>query len=285
MRIAPRSGESLACFAFAALLAPLALGCASTKTSPSVVQGQLTTLQQQHASLNAKSQEILARANTLDQSNQELETLVAQSKQQKTLADEQLAAVREQLASVTQQLAQTKGDRDAIEKKAQQIAATARKRISASIAANSSLSKGLPNITIPGIETRMDGDVVRVELPTDRIFEGATAQFQQAGPLLLENVAGEILRAYPEQVIGIEGHTDSDNMVNGQMINNHQLSTARAAAVFDYLTVRSRIPPQQLFVVGHGANHPVVSNATPAGKARNRRIELVIYPDKVGQSP
>jgi outer membrane protein OmpA-like peptidoglycan-associated protein len=36
----------------------------------------------------------------------------------------------------------------------------------------------------------------------------------------------------------------------------------------------------QMFVVGHGGSHPVVSNGTPAGKQRNRRVELVIYPDR-----
>ena len=38
------------------------------------------------------------------------------------------------------------------------------------------------------------------------------------------------------------------------------------------------------FVVGHGSNHPVVSNATPAGKERNRRVELVVYPEQVGRN-
>ena len=51
-------------------------------------------------------------------------------------------------------------------------------------------------------------------------------------------------------------------------------------ALYDYLATRTRLKPQQLFVVGHGANHPVVSNGTPAGKDRNRRVELVIYPEK-----
>jgi outer membrane protein OmpA-like peptidoglycan-associated protein len=37
-----------------------------------------------------------------------------------------------------------------------------------------------------------------------------------------------------------------------------------------------------MFVAGHGGNHPVVSNATAAGRERNRRIELVIYPEQVG---
>jgi outer membrane protein OmpA-like peptidoglycan-associated protein len=39
------------------------------------------------------------------------------------------------------------------------------------------------------------------------------------------------------------------------------------------------MPPRQLFVVGHGSSHPIVSNATDAGRARNRRIDIVVYPD------
>ena len=38
--------------------------------------------------------------------------------------------------------------------------------------------------------------------------------------------------------------------------------------------------PQQLFLVAHGSNHPVVSNASLQGKARNRRVELVVYPEQ-----
>jgi outer membrane protein OmpA-like peptidoglycan-associated protein len=53
--------------------------------------------------------------------------------------------------------------------------------------------------------------------------------------------------------------------------------------VFDYLAARTRLKAQQLFVVGHGGNHPVVSNGTAAGKARNRRIELAVYPERVTQ--
>jgi chemotaxis protein MotB len=92
-------------------------------------------------------------------------------------------------------------------------------------------------------------------------------------------VAAEIRRTYPDQVIGVEGFTDSDPIQNSQWVSNHQLSVGRAMAVYDYLTVRNGMRPEQLFVVGHGSNHPVVSNATPAGKERNRRVELVIYPE------
>ncbi len=85
---------------------------------------------------------------------------------------------------------------------------------------------------------------------------------------MLDSVANELLRAYPTQIIGVEGHTDSDSP-QGSWVSNHQVSIARAGAVFDYLTTRGRMRPQQLFLVGHGANHPVVSNASAQGKAQS----------------
>ena len=90
----------------------------------------------------------------------------------------------------------------------------------------------------------------------------------------------ELLRTYPDQVIGVEGFTDTDPVSGGQWRNNHELSVARAMAVYEVLIGGARYRPDQVFVVGHGPNHPVVSNATPEGKQRNRRIELVVYPEK-----
>lgn len=51
-----------------------------------------------------------------------------------------------------------------------------------------------------------------------------------------------------------------------------------AQTVFDQMTGRYGMNAARIVVVGHGANHPVVSNATPAGQQRNRRVDLVIYP-------
>jgi hypothetical protein len=52
--------------------------------------------------------------------------------------------------------------------------------------------------------------------------------------------------------------------------------------VFDFFTTRTPLRQGQLFLVAHGANHPVVSNATAAGRIRNRRMEFVIYPERIG---
>jgi flagellar motor protein MotB len=88
---------------------------------------------------------------------------------------------------------------------------------------------------------------------------------------------------YSRQVIGVEAHTDNAPLAGSMWRNAHQLTAAQAMAVFEQLSNRHHLIPQQLFVLGHGENYPLASNATPAGQARNRRVEIVIYPEVVGQ--
>ena len=136
----------------------------------------------------------------------------------------------------------------------------------------------MPAIEIPGIQVRPDNDVVRIELPSSRLFSPGTARLLPEASALLDTVSADVVRLYPDHIVGIEGHTDSDPSSAGRWMNNHQLSVGEAMAVYDYFTLRSRLKSNQMFVVGHGPNHPVVSNGTPAGRERNRRVELVIYP-------
>ena len=105
------------------------------------------------------------------------------------------------------------------------------------------------------------------------------ARWQQA-PGNMPVYGFEIVRVYPDQLIGVEGHTDVDTVRSAGFADNQQLSAARALAVYQLLTTQGRLPQSQLFTVGHAGNHPVVSNATPSGKERNNRVELVIYPER-----
>jgi flagellar motor protein MotB len=266
-------------------LVPFALlaiaGCAQ---NPYAMQGQMTGLQQQQTVLAQQNQQLQSKASTLDQDNQELETLLAQSRQQNKLLQDQLAAIRDQLTSANQQLAQTRDEKSTLEKRTQASLASSKARAGASITPNSSLQQTLPSVAIAGVEVRQDGDVIRFELSSDKMFDPSGARLRMDSTPMIEAVAAEIERLYPGQFIGVEGHTDTDAAAPGsQWLSNHQLSVARAQAVFDYLIARTRIKAPQLFVVGHGGNHPLVSNGTTAGKARNRRIELAVYPDRVGQ--
>jgi flagellar motor protein MotB len=232
--------------------------------------------------LAQQAQEFQSRAALLDRSNQELETLLAQSRQQERLLQDQVSALRDQLASTSQQLAIARESKSQAEQRAEAALASTRRRAGAAITANSSLRERLPAINLPDVEVRQDGDVIRIELPADRLFTPGTAQLRPDAFNLLSAVATEIENAYSGQIIGVEGHNDNDPVPSGGWMSPHQFSMARATAVFDFLSTRTRLRPGQLFLVGHGANHPVVSNATPAGKARNRRVELVIYPERPG---
>ena len=75
--------------------------------------------------------------------------------------------------------------------------------------------------------------------------------------------------------------TDNRQTHSQQFPTNHHLSVGQALAVYNLLVQRQTMPAHQLFVIGHGANHPVVSNASEEGKRRNRRIEVVVYPERI----
>lgn len=258
-------------------VAMMASGCAD---SAMVLKGKLGQAEQQQTAMARQYQQLQDRANSLDRDNQEMGTLLAQARQQAKVSEDQLAALRDQLRSVTGQLAQTRTDKESTEKRVQAMTASMQRQGGVSITPNNSFLQTLPAINIAGVFVRRDGDVIRIELPGSGIFESGSARLRPGAQNLITDVANELVRTYPDQIIGVEGHTDIDPVAGNQWRNNHELSVARAMAVYDVLVSRTRLQGNQLFVVGHGSNHPIVSNATVEGKQRNRRVELVVYPDR-----
>ncbi|GMQ89850.1 MAG: hypothetical protein BMS9Abin10_0185 [Gammaproteobacteria bacterium] len=87
----------------------------------------------------------------------------------------------------------------------------------------------------------------------------------------------QAIQLFPESTLTIEGHTDS----HGSDVANLALSRKRAEAVKEYLVANLRLDPSRVEAVGYGETRPVANNETEAGRARNRRIDVVIRP-KVG---
>jgi chemotaxis protein MotB len=224
--------------------------------------------------------ELSRRANALDADNRDLHSELAKSQQQVQLLNDKLALLSKQLADTAGQLQAEQLAKQEAERRAETIQASTRMRGGATITANNSLARSLEMVTISGVEVRRDNDVIRIELPSDRLFVSGTAQLQGSAQYLLDQVADAVTRSYSRQLLGIEAHTDANPAGSAA---TQQLAASQAVAVFNILTTRSRIPANQLFTVAHGANHPLASNATPAGRAKNRRIEIVVYPETVGQ--
>ncbi len=286
MQLACESGSPLknaivAFFNLATCGVLLLLATAGCANNPVLMQSQVKRLEQAQVAAQQTQQELTTRASTLDRDNQELSTLLAQSKQQAQLLSDQVGALREQLADTSSQLASVRDEYSRTTEKTNALSASLQRKAGAAIAANNSLHADLPLVDLAGIEVRQDGDVIRIELPGNQLFTPGSARLLPDAASLVDRVAVELARLYPRQRIGVEGHTDNDPIANSQWANNHQLSVGRAMAVYDHLITHSGLAAEQLFVCGHGANHPVVSNATAAGKDRNRRVELVVYPEHV----
>jgi chemotaxis protein MotB len=95
----------------------------------------------------------------------------------------------------------------------------------------------------------------------------------------------EVLKQRRED-IRVEGHTDNIPIHNMHFASNWELSTSRATEMIRVLITMFGIPPERLSAAGYGEFHPVASNYTPAGRAQNRRLDIVILapPQSVDQN-
>lgn len=113
-----------------------------------------------------------------------------------------------------------------------------------------------------------------VSLQEIGFFDSGSAVLKPGAMPALAKIAAILSRT--TQNIRVEGHTDNVPIHNSKFASNWDLSTARATEVLNLLITRFGIAPQRLSAAGYAKYHPVESNATPQGKARNRRVDLVI---------
>ena len=85
----------------------------------------------------------------------------------------------------------------------------------------------------------------------------------------------EVILAVPNKV-RLEGHTDAVPIHNARYRSNWELSSARGVTMLELLTAGYKVPEQRLSVGGYAETIPIASNATPEGRAQNRRVDIVI---------
>lgn len=122
----------------------------------------------------------------------------------------------------------------------------------------------------------------------DRIlFNSGEAEVNAQGKKTLDKV-GAILKKTADKQIRIEGHTDNvpiSRELQSRYPTNWELSTARATTVARYLIDKTGVDPAVVAVAGYAETRPVESNDTPSGRAKNRRIEIVLIPVDEGAAP
>jgi outer membrane protein OmpA-like peptidoglycan-associated protein len=123
-----------------------------------------------------------------------------------------------------------------------------------------------------GVSVTRQGDNIILNMPSNITF--ATDQDQVTGAFYQTlNAVSLVLNKYNRTLVDINGHTDS----TGSLQHNQGLSQRRAQSVANYLASQN-VDARRFAVQGFGPSQPVASNATPDGRAQNRRVEIHLVP-------
>ncbi|HLS29406.1 MAG TPA: OmpA family protein [Flavobacteriaceae bacterium] len=153
------------------------------------------------------------------------------------------------------------------------------KRDSVTLALVTSLKGALGNLQDEDIEVNVEKGVVFVSISDKLLFGSGSYQVTQRAREVLGKVA-TVVNDKPDIEFMVEGHTDSDPVKSGiaVMKDNWDLSTLRANAVVRILQNDYNVDPARMTSAGRSEYVPVASNATEAGKAKNRRTRIVVLP-------
>jgi flagellar motor protein MotB len=229
--------------------------------------------------MNPQLAEYQRRIQQLDDTNRSLTTQLAQAQQQSQLSRDRADLLAKQLQDTNSQLQQSLLAQRQIETQARGMQASMSARGGAKLTANNSVATSASTLQISGARVIQDGDLLRIRISADQLFAPGTAQINSSGSVMLDQVAQALATQFARQRVGIEGHTDTGQLYGGAFATPYQLAGAQAQALMDQFVRRNNVPMQQLFVVAHGPNHPIGDNQSAAGRADNRRIEIVIYPE------
>lgn len=119
------------------------------------------------------------------------------------------------------------------------------------------------------------------------LFDSGEGALKTEGQEVLRRLAA-VLAAHTNRALHVIGHTDNVPIrvsARSRYASNWELSTARATAAVRFLHEQAGVNPKQLGALGYGEFHPVADNATPEGRAKNRRIAVVILPEDLAVKP
>ncbi len=115
-----------------------------------------------------------------------------------------------------------------------------------------------------------------ITLSAALLFKRGSGEIEEEAKPILDELA-KVLSEMEEQSIMVEGHTDNFPPISRRYRSTWDLSTARAVNVLRYLMNQGGLNPRRMAAIGYGGERPLVSNDSPALRALNRRVEIVLY--------
>ena len=226
-------------------------------------ENNLKNLQTSYAALEKNSDEVL-------QSNM--------SKNRELLAD--LEAKGKKLAAEQERLNKLKSDLLASSNRLAELESIMAAKDASMTKLKETLSKALNNFEGKGLSVHQKDGKVYVSMENKLLFQTGSWAVGVEGRKAVEEVA-KVLAQNPDISVLIEGHTDNDKIMGslGSGIeSNWDLSTKRATAIVNIIIENKQINKQNLTAAGRSEFEPIAPNASAEGKAKNRRIEIILTP-------
>lgn len=219
-----------------------------------------------------------------EQRTQTLEASVAERSEQRQQAEKALDQANEQRSRLDGALseARTRIERLEVElAEFRELATLDREQIERMLAAQRTLQTNLDDLVKDdGLNIKREDQVVILQLSDRILFDSGSAAIKDEGMDVLTKVGNTIKSKLRGMRIQVAGHTDNVPVTPGQgaWANNWSLSAARAVKVLRLLEEQVGIDPQLLSAAGYGEHRPIADNESAEGRAKNRRIELLLVP-------
>jgi chemotaxis protein MotB len=138
-------------------------------------------------------------------------------------------------------------------------------------------------VPLKGVEVTLQERGVKVTLDSRLLFNAGSAQLNERGAKFLDAIASRLRSHLLYHLLHVEGHTDGQPLWKHPVYpSNWELSSARASVVVRHLINIQKFSPRDLAAVGYADTRPVASNTTGEGRAKNRRIDIILFSKAVG---
>jgi len=251
-----------------------------------------------------KFDELQNRFNSVYAENQGCQTELAAAKSRVTSLEDQIASERSNLAALqaalTECLAGSKQGGANISKLVDEINASNkyikhlteinRKNDSLNMVLTNNLTRSLSREELKDVDVQVLKGVVFISLSDNMLYKSGSYEISPAASETLAKIA-KIIKDYKDYDVIIEGNTDNVPISKPNIRNNWDLSALRASSVVQSLQNDHGVDPKRMTAGGRGEYNPVASNATDAGRAKNRRTQIIITPqldefmELIGQAP
>ena len=228
---------------------------ATLREDSTQMANKIETLQGNIAALQGNVADLKTKIAALNNQNSQLGQQTAEQQNQLSQSKETLQQQQERLQHLQALLAQQKEQSDALKNK---------------------MTEALKGFNSNDLSVYQKNGKVYVRLSENLLFPSGSAVVNPKGVDALSKLAA-VLNLNSDVSVNIEGHTDSIP-IRGRFKDNWDLSTARANAIVRILVDNYKVDPVRVVASGHSYYDPIESNATPEGRAKNRRTEIILSP-------